>query len=208
METETNRTARKRERERERERKYNQFINKLSRVLPNVCARSGYIQILPPACRRLPHIVLFSFAFYFRPSSQHPVFAYPPPLAPLACFVSVSRHRTGARHRWALHCAGVRRRWVLCCRWVAGVRCYRRRTMGALCCRRVLLCCWGVEVQYHWRRTMKALCRRRALLCASAWCRCRRMMRALCCRSAGERRCYVVARGCWHRMLVGSRSRS
>ena len=53
-ETETNSEVRRereveREREkRERERKYSQFINKLSRALPNVRARSGYIQV-PPA---------------------------------------------------------------------------------------------------------------------------------------------------------------
>ena len=71
-ETETSRTARDRERQRgrgrERERKYNQCINKLSRALPNVRARSGYIQV-PPTC-----------AFHFQPSSQHPVFPHPPPL--------------------------------------------------------------------------------------------------------------------------------
>ena len=165
---------REREREkRERERKYSQFINKLSRALPNVRARSGYIQV-PPA-----------FAFYFRPSLQHPVFPYPPPLAP--CFVSVSRYRTGARRRWALRCAVVRRRWALRCavvrrRWTlrcAGVRrrcalrCAGVRRRWALHCagvrrRWVLRCCWGAGVRYHRRRTIGAPCRRRALLCAGA----------------------------------------
>ena len=81
-ETETNHTARERERERERdkERKYNQFINKLSRALLNVRARSGYIQVPPvglptPAthctpllCLLFPSSAAFSYIPSFHPS--------------------------------------------------------------------------------------------------------------------------------------------
>ena len=82
-EMETNHTAREREREREKsagERKYSQFINRLSRALPNVRAHSGYIQV--------PR----TFAFHSRPSSQHPMFPYPPLLCSMLHFGFVISH--------------------------------------------------------------------------------------------------------------------
>ena len=78
------RGKKERERETERERKYSQFIKKLSRALPNIRARSGYIQVPPvglptPAthctllfCLLFPSSVAFSYTPSFHPSPDLP----------------------------------------------------------------------------------------------------------------------------------------
>ena len=134
-ETETNRAARERERggrERGEERKYNQFINKLSRALPNVRARSGYIQVPPPwpSTSDLPtNILCFHILLPFAP-----------------CLVSVSRYRTGAQRRSALLAwwCGVAVCYVA--RWCRVAVRYVARGCGVTVCYVARWC--GIAVRY------------------------------------------------------------
>ena len=143
----------------------------------------------PSACRRLPHIVLPSLAFYLRPPSLHRFSLHP-------TFLPISRGSISSPP-FSMPCFGFAILHVGAASLSAALRGVAAPSDAARSLGR--------------RGAILSASHDEGAVLSSGTARCKgrcRTMRAPCHCSAGKRQYHVVVRGCWRRMPVGPRSRS